>query len=100
MSDKTMATLEKIAHRKFTLANLLWSIRETEEMTQREFAKLLDVSPQYLCDVERGRKMVSPKMAAEFAKRLKRNPLKFIRLALQDELNKSGLRVEVDVKAA
>ena len=39
-------------------------------------------------------------MAADFAKRLKRNLLKFIRLALQDELNKFGLRVEVEVKAA
>jgi len=100
MSDKTIATLERIAHKKLTLGNLLWATREGEEMTQREFAKLLGVSPQYLCDVEHGRKMVSPKMAAEFAKRLKRNPLKFIRLALQDELNKSGLRVEVEVKAA
>jgi len=100
MSDKTIATLVRIAHKKLTLGNLLWATREGEEMTQREFAKLLGVSPQYLCDVEHGRKMVSPKMAAEFAKRLKRNPLKFIRLALQDELNKSGLRVEVEVKAA
>lgn len=100
MSDKTISTLEKIANKKFTLSNLLWAIREGEELSQRNFAKLLGVSPQYLCDVEHGRKMVSPKMAAMFAKKLKRNPLKFIRLALQDEVNKLGLRVEVEVKAA
>ncbi len=100
MSDKTIATLEKISKKKLTLGNLLWAIREGEEMTQKDFAALLEVSPQYLCDVERGRKIVSAKAAAFFAEKLGRPPLKFVRLALQDELNKFGLRFEVDIKAA
>jgi len=52
------------------------------------------------CDVERGRKIVSAKTVTVFAQKLGRPPLKFARLALQDELSKSGLHFEVEIKAA
>ncbi len=100
LSDKTFASLEKIAKKKLTLANLLWAIREGEEMSQKEFAKLLGVSNQYLCDVEHHRRLVSAKTAADFAHKLGYSPLQFIKLALQDELKKYGLHFEVDIKAA
>jgi transcriptional regulator with XRE-family HTH domain len=97
MSNKSIATLEKIADKKLTLGNLLWSIRTGEEMTQKDFAELLGISSQYLCDIECSRKIASPKAAADFAKKSERNPLKFIRLALQDEVDKLGLHIAVDV---
>jgi transcriptional regulator with XRE-family HTH domain len=100
MSDRTLAFLEGITKRKLTISNLLLAIREGEEMTQKDFAKLLGVSAQYLCDVEHGRKIVTAKSAAIFAKKLGRPPLIFVRLALQDEIRKAGLKFEVDLKAA
>jgi transcriptional regulator with XRE-family HTH domain len=69
-------------------------------MSQKDFAKKLKISAQYLCDVEKGRRVVSAKMAAEFAKKLGRHTQKFIKLALQDELTSAGLRFEVEIKAA
>lgn len=99
-SDKTIATLEKMAKMKLTLGTFLWAIREGEEMSQKKFAKLLGVSSQYLCDVEHGRRIVSPKAAAEFAQKLDYSCLQFVKLALQDELDKYGLDFEVDIKAA
>lgn len=98
MSDKSMAFLETLTGKKLTLGNLLWSIRECEEMSQVEFAKLLRVSRQYLCDVERGRRVVSTKAAAAFANKLGFSPMQFIRLAIQDELNKNGFHFEVDIR--
>jgi len=100
MSDKTLALLESITKRKLTISYLLLAIREGEEMTQKDFAKLLGVSAQYLCDVEHNRKIVTAKSAAIFAKKLGRPALLFVRLALQDEIRKAGLKFEVDLKAA
>lgn len=99
MSDKNTAFLEKFTGKKMTLGNLLWSIRECEEMSQVEFAKLLRVSRQYLCDVERGRRIVSTKAAAAFANKLGYSPMQFIRLAIQDDLNKNGFHFDVEIHA-
>lgn len=97
MSDKSLAALEVLSGKKITLGNFLWSIRECEELSQVEFAKMLGVSRQYLCDIENGRRIISPKAAAGFATRLGYSATHFVRLALQDELNKAGLDFEVEV---
>lgn len=100
MSDKSLAILESISKKKLTVGNLLWSIREGEEMTLAEFSKQLGISRQYLCDVEHGRRMVSIKMAAEFARKLGHSPLQFVRLTIQEELQRSGLHFDVQLKVA
>jgi transcriptional regulator with XRE-family HTH domain len=99
-SDKAIAFLEGLIKEKLTISNLVWAIRESEEMSQKEFAKLLGIAPQYLCDVEHGRRSVSPKLAAGWAKKLGYSPEQFVELAIQDELEKSGLHFNVQVKAA
>lgn len=99
-SDKSLAFLETLTGEKLTIGNFLWAIREGEEMTQVEFAKRLKISRQYLCDIEHGRRGVSPKMAVGFAKKLGYSDKQFIRLALQDELDRQGLHFSVEVKEA
>lgn len=95
----TVKFLEKIAG-ELTLSGLLVSIRQGEEMSQVEFAKLLGVSRQYLCDIEHGRRSVSPKKAAAFAKKLRYSPQQFVRLCLQDLVNRDGLKLKVDIQDA
>lgn len=85
---------------ELTLANLLISIRQGEEMSQVEFAKQLKVSRQYLCDVENGRRFVSPKAAAGFAKKLGYSPHQFVRLCLQDLVNRDGLKLRIVIEDA
>jgi len=99
-SDKTIAFLEKLAKQKLTIGNLLWAIREGDEMSQKAFAKLLGISAQYLCDIEHERRIVSPKLAANWAKKLGYSSEQFVELAIQDALEKSGLHFDVQVKAA
>lgn len=96
-SDKSLAFLESLTGKKITLGTLLWSIRECEEMTQVAFAKKLKISRQYLCDIERGRRIVSTKAAADFANKLGYSPMQFIRLAIQDELDKNGFHFDVEI---
>lgn len=95
----TMQFLEKISG-ELTLAGLLSAIRQGEDMPQIEFAKLLGVSRQYLCDIEHGRRSVSPKKAVAFAKKLGQSPQQFVRLCLQDLVNRDGLKFKIDVKNA
>ena len=98
-TKNSLKFLESIAG-KLTLSSLLLSIRQGEEMTQVEFSKLLGVSKQYLCDLEHERRFVSPKAAAEFAKKLGYSPQQFVRLCLQDLVDRDGLNLIIDVQDA
>jgi antitoxin HigA-1 len=98
--SETMRFLENAAGRPLTLRGLLESIRLGEDMSQAEFAKKLGVSASHLCDIEKGRKIVSPERAARFAKTLGRSEQQFVRLALQELINEAGLKMKVDVAAA
>ncbi len=66
--SETMRFLESIAGRPLTLGGLLESIRLGEEISQAAFAEKLGISVSHLCDIEKGRKVVSPERAARFAK--------------------------------
>lgn len=91
--------LEKLAG-ELTFSNLLESIRLGEEMSQAEFSRVLGISRQNLCDIEHGRRSVSPKKAAAFAKKLGYSPQQFVRLCLQDLVNRDGLKLKIDVQDA
>lgn len=96
-SRTALKALEKISGRKLTIGSLLGSIREGEEMTQVEFSSLLGVSKQYLCDLEHDRKTVSAKKAAEFAEKLGYPIAQFVRLALQEELDRYHIPLQVEL---
>ena len=96
----SMAFLEKLSGGPLTLSRLLRSIREGEALTQSEFADSLGISKQHLSHIENGRKVVSPERASRWAKLLGYSESQFVRLALQDELHRAGLRYTVTVDAA
>jgi len=96
----TMKFLESAAGRPLTFGGLMESIRLGEEVSQSVFAKKLGISASHLCDIEKGRKVVSPERAARFAKVLDRSQHQFVRLALQELVDEAGLRMKVDVAAA
>jgi transcriptional regulator with XRE-family HTH domain len=92
--------LEKITGGPLTLARLIHSIRQGEAMTLAEFAKKLSVSRQHLCDIEKGRKVVSPERAARFAQILGYSKEQFVALSLQALVDQADLQMKVEVKAA
>jgi transcriptional regulator with XRE-family HTH domain len=104
-----MTTRRKSAARRFleeraggplTLGMLLTAIREGEEMSQTDFAAELGISRSHLCDIEKGRKTVSPARAAQFARTLGYGEKQFVRLALQQLVDQAGLGLSVHVEAA
>ena len=100
ITDNTLKEMEKLTGGPLTLGRLIWSIRMSDEISQVNFAELLDISKQQLCDIEKGRKPVSAKLAAEYARNLGYSEEQFVRLALQDEIDRAGLDFEVKIKRA
>jgi transcriptional regulator with XRE-family HTH domain len=92
--------LEALMGGPLTLGAALSGLREADERSLAEFAKLLGVSRSHLCDIEHGRRAVSPERATRFARALDQSETQFVRLALQDQIRSAGLRLTVDVKVA
>lgn len=92
--------LEKLTGGPVTLGKFIEAVRKGEEMTQPEFAKRLGISKSHLNDIEKGRKAVSPDRAARYAKILGYAEARLVKLALQDLVDRGGLKLSVDVKAA
>jgi len=98
--SEAMRLLEKLAGGPLTLGRAIESVRKSEELSQDECAKKLGVSKSYLCDVEKGRKTVSPERAAKWARVLGYPESVLVRLATQGELGAAGLRYAVEIEAA
>lgn len=97
--SETMSFLESIVG-PLTFGGTLAAIRKCEEISQSELAKRAGVTPATLCDLEKGRRLPSLELAAKYARILGHDEALFVRLALQDQVHKAGLKYEVDVKAA
>lgn len=99
-TKESLSFLESLIGKKPTLGDFILAIRQGEEMTQVEFSKLLGISRHNLCDIEHNRRFISPKMAAQFANKLGYSEKQFVRLCLQDMLNREGLALLVDIENA
>lgn len=101
--DKTsdaLKLLAKLSGGPLTLGRAIESARKSEELTQLGCAKKLRVSKSHLCDVEKGRKTVSPERAAKWARILGYPESVFVKLAIQAELDAAGLKYRVEIEAA
>ena len=89
--------MEKLTGGPLTLARIIKSDRLCEEMTQETFSKMLGISKSHLCDIEKGRKSVSPERAYNFAKILWTSPQLYVRLSVQAILDNAGIDMKVEV---
>ncbi len=85
---------------KMTIGSFLRSWRLSEKLSQKEFAQKLKMSAANLCDIEKGRKGVSPEKAEDIAKYLGYSKAVLVKLALQEQLTSAGLKYEVEIKYA
>lgn len=96
----TLRSLETVMGEKLTLGSFILSVRQGEELSQVEFARILGVSRQILCDIEHGRRIISPKKAAEYADLLGYSKKQFVRLCLQDMIDRDHLGLVVEIENA
>lgn len=71
--------------------------RLSQELGLVEMANLLGISKQDLCNIEKGRKLVSVERAVSFAKSLNMSEKVFAVYALQDQLRKAGIEGEITI---
>jgi antitoxin HigA-1 len=98
--SEAVKLLEKLTGGPLTLGRAIESIRKSEDLSQDECARKLGVSKSHLCDVEKGRKTVSPERAAKWARILGYPESVMVQLALQGELDAAGLKYRVAIEAA
>jgi len=89
--SNTIKILEKIAGEELTLASLIRSIRSSMELSQEMFGELLGVGRAYICDIEKGRTVVSAEQALIFARKLGKSEVVFVQLALDEQCRRIGL---------
>ncbi len=85
---------------KLTVGEFLLTWRTTEEMSLKDFGKLIGLSVANLCDIEKGRKGVSPEKAEQIAKAIGVPPALLVRLSIEEGLQAAGLKYKVEIKPA
>jgi transcriptional regulator with XRE-family HTH domain len=100
INEKAIQEIQQLTGAQLTLGSHVASIRQGEGWNQSQLADLLGVSRQFICDLEHGRRNLSPKMAEEFAIKLGYSPRQFVKLCVQQMFEKQGLHYQIDLKVA
>jgi len=85
---------------KMSVGGLLRTWRLSEGVSQKAFAEQIGITPANLCDIENGRKGVSPAKAHEIAQRIGYSSTVLVKVAIEESLSNAGLDYEVDVRKA
>jgi len=65
------------------------------ELSQVEMARKLKISRGTLCDLEKGRQLVSPSLAVRIAKTAGLSETIAVKACLQDQLKKANIKLKV-----
>src|SRR4051812_39990626 len=80
-----------------SFGDFLTSARLALGLSQSDLSRKLKVSRSMICDIEKGRVLVSASLAAKIA-RLAGFPVKFaVKYCLQDQVRKARLKLHVEV---
>lgn len=80
-----------------TFGRMLKNYREIAEYSQKDFAQILNISPQRLNDYEKERRLPDISTAVSFAKKLKDSETFFVQILFQDYLRIENLRYDVKI---
>ena len=82
-----------------TLGQMINSLRLSDEFSQVDLAKKMKISRSMLCDIEKGRRIVSLKTAKKFAKVLGYSEEQFVTQVLQDMARSVGYKADIQLKS-
>lgn len=92
-------SIEKIMG-PFTFATYILGVRTTLNLTQVQMAKKIGISKAALCEIEKGRTLVSPQAAARYAKKAGFSITLALESCLQDQLRKANIKKRVKIEDA
>ena len=102
MSTESLVDIASL-ERKFgpmTLGFFIKAMRQADGISQAAYAKKLKISRANLCDIEKGRKFLSPERTVKFAKVLKMSEVLLIKLLFDDILRAAKINYSVELKKA
>ncbi len=82
-----------------TFGMFLRAARISLDLTQAAMARKIGISRGTLCDIEKGRQLVSPSLAIKIAKIAGLSTTVAVKVCLQDQLNKAKIKMIVDLSA-
>lgn len=91
---------KKILEKRFgpiTFGGFLRSARTMKDMSQVEMAAFLGISKSTLCDIEKGRQLVSIELASKIAKKCELSESLAVKCAISDQLRRAGLNYEFEL---
>lgn len=83
-----------------TFGMFLTAARSLLELTQVQLARKLKVSRSMICDIEKGRVIVSPSLAIKIARLAGFPEDSAIKYCLEDQLRKAKIKMTVKIEAA
>lgn len=98
----TTKNLSALLHKELgpvTFGMFLRSARISLDLSQQELATKLGMARGTLCDIEKGRQLVSPALAKKIAKKIGFSEIIAIKASLQDQLIKAKIKLKVDIVA-
>ena len=93
-AEKTLSGLNG----PYTFATYMLGVRTALDLSQVEMAKKLGVSKAALCEIEKGRTLVSPAAAVRYAKKAGFSVTLALEACLQDQLRKANIKRRVRVE--
>ena len=98
MSIREAKSLLEKLNGPFTFATYLMGIRTTLDLSQVEMAKKLGITKAALCEIEKGRTLVSPATAVKYAKKAGFSVAVALESCLQDQLKKANIKKRVRIE--
>jgi DNA-binding XRE family transcriptional regulator len=80
-----------------TFGVFLRAARGSLDLTQTEMAENLGIAKGTLCDIEKGRQLVSPALAVKIARMAGLSEAMAVQACLQDQLKKARISLDVDL---
>lgn len=100
MSIKEAKKVFEKIHGPFSFATFMLGIRTTLGLSQVEMAKKLGISKAALCEVEKGRTLVSPLTASRYAKKTGFSETVALEACFQDQLRKANIKRRIKIEVA
>ncbi len=82
-----------------SFASFLRGARASKDLSQVQMAERLGIARSTLCDIEKGRHLVSPALAVKIARLCGLSEQTAVRAALQDQLAKAHIKLKVRLAA-
>jgi len=97
----TSKLLSKVLEKRLgppSFGGFMRAARTMQDKSQTEMAEFLGISKSSLCDIEKRRHFVSAELAAKIARKCGLSEIVAVELALKDQLRRSGLNFEIELK--